>query len=374
VKNVLILLVLCSSTVVGQTESFTDTNIRLNDIRVIASHNSYKKRPDPKVLKFLARFKRKLGEEMDPGRMDYGHLSFSEQFDHYNVRGLELDLYYDPRGGKYRKRRLNFFISGLKQRSGDSVMRQPGFKMLHIADVDYETHYLTFIEGLTEVKKWSDSHPDHSPIFINIEPKNDSPGDHSKTLRLLGFKRALKFDSLAFDLLDKEIFSIFQDSSQVFKPKDLKSNYGSVSDRLSNEGWPTLKECLGKVIFIIDGDRGNQYQLSLETGADRPMFVYSEPGSSSTAFVKRNDPIGKESEIQELTERYIVRTRTDVETMQARNNDYTLFESAMMSQAQLLSTDFYKADERFSTFKVTFDDEQKSADGSFILRKKRKKK
>ena len=371
-KYLLIFLVLSSSAVKGQTDAFVDSNIRLNDIRVIASHNSYKKRPDPKVLKFLERFKKKLGEEMDPGRMDYGHVRLSEQFDLYNVRGLELDLYYDPKGGKYRKRRLNFFIPCLKQRMNDSVMRKPGFKMLHIADVDYETHYFTFVDALEEVKEWSDNHPDHTPIFINVEPKNDSPGDYSKILRILGFKRALRFDSLAYELLDKEIFSVFRDSSQVFKPNDLRSDYVSVSERLSHEGWPTLRECLGKVIFIIDGDRENQYQNSLEAGNDRPMFVYSKPGSSSTAFVKRNDPTGQEKEIDDLSALYIVRTRTDVETIQARDNDYSLFESAMRSNAQILSTDFYKADERFSTFRVSFDGNVKSSDGSFILRSRKK--
>ena len=31
-------------------------SIRLNDIRIVASHNSYKKKPHPKVLKFLSKF------------------------------------------------------------------------------------------------------------------------------------------------------------------------------------------------------------------------------------------------------------------------------------------------------------------------------
>ena len=141
-------------------ERYADS-IRLNDIRFIASHNSYKKRPDPKVLRFLTKFKKRLGEDMDPKRMDYGHLTLTEQFTDYHVRGIELDVYYDPKGGKFKKRRLNFFIAGLKQRTKDSVLRQPGFKLLHIADIDYETHYLTFKAALSEIKTWSDAHPDH---------------------------------------------------------------------------------------------------------------------------------------------------------------------------------------------------------------------
>lgn len=345
-------------------------SIRLNDIRIIASHNSYKKRPDVKVIRFLSKFKKRLGEDMDPIRMDYGHLTLTEQFNDYGVRGIELDVYYDPKGGKFRKRRVNFFIPGIKQRVKDVEMRQPGFKMLHIADVDYETHYLTFISALKEIKVWSDAHPDHTPLFINIEPKGDSPGDYSRILRWMGFRRALKYDSLAYDALDKEIWSVFTDKKQVFSPENLKGRFNSVSERLRTENWPALNECLGKVIFIVDGDRGGKYRRYLENGEDRPMFVYSEPESKSTAFVKRNDPIGQEQAISELTELYIVRTRTDVETIQARNNDYSMYEAAIASQAQILSTDFYASDARFGSFRITLDPFKNDRSKPFILRKK----
>ncbi len=345
-------------------------SIRLNDIRVIASHNSYKKRPDPKVIRFLSKFKKRLGEDMDPKRLDYSHLTLTEQFNDYGVRGIELDVYYDPKGGKFRKRRVNFFIPGVKQRLKDVEMRQPGFKMLHIADIDYETHYLTFISALKEIKVWSDAHPDHTPLFINIEPKGDSPGDYSRVLRWMGFRRALKYDSVAYEALDQEIWSVFTNRNQVYRPENLKGSFTSVSERLKTENWPTLNECLGKVIFIVDGDRGGKYRQFLENGEDRPMFVYSEPESESTAFVKRNEPIGQEDAISELTELYIVRTRTDVETIQARNNDYSMYEAAIASQAQILSTDFYASDERFGSFKITLDPFKSDRSKPFILRKR----
>lgn len=337
---------LCSTSF-GQ---FNDT-IRLNEWRILASHNSYKQKPNPKVLSFLQRFKKRLGEDMDPKRMDYGHLPLSEQFSTYGIRGIELDVYYDPKGGEYRKRRLNLFVGGLKQRVKDTVMRQPGFKMLHIADIDYETNYLTFIAALKEIHSWSKANPNHTPIYINIEPKNDSPGDYSKFLRFLGFKKATKFDEKAYLELDAEILSIFG-ISDLFTPTDLKREYATIKERLLTEGWPPLNECLGKVFFIIDGDRNGMYQSFLEKGEKRPMFVYSEPNENSTAFVKRNDPINNETAISELTSMYIVRTRSDVETMHARNNDYSLLEAALKSQAQIISTDFYKADPAIGTFEV----------------------
>ena len=36
-------------------------SIPINQLRIIASHNSYKKKPHPKVLRFLKKFQDKLG-------------------------------------------------------------------------------------------------------------------------------------------------------------------------------------------------------------------------------------------------------------------------------------------------------------------------
>jgi hypothetical protein len=50
-----------------------ETNLlRLNQIRILASHNSYKKKPDPRLMKFLAKVKNKIGEENDPIQLLYG--------------------------------------------------------------------------------------------------------------------------------------------------------------------------------------------------------------------------------------------------------------------------------------------------------------
>lgn len=341
-------------------------SIRLNDIRFIASHNSYKLKPDAKVLNFLGHFKKRLGNDLDPKRMEYGHVSLTEQFDRYEVRGIELDLYYDPKGGKYRKRRVNLFVSGRKQRIKDSVMREPGFKMLHIADVDFETNYLTFKSALEEIKIWSNNNPTHIPLFINIEPKGDSPGDHSGFLRFLGFKRAIPYDSIAYSELEKEILDALP-KERILTPKDLKGDYSSISHRLDSIGWPKLNEVLGKVIFVIDGDRNSVYK---RTQANPLLFLYDDPSDSSTAFVKRNDPFDVPDEIAALTEKYMVRTRTDVETIQARENDYRMFDAAIKSEAQIISTDYYKEDEALSPFKADLKPYKSVKEWSFILRLK----
>jgi hypothetical protein len=333
-----------------QSFSQSRDSIRLNQIRVLASHNSYKKKPNQKVLKFLSKFKKQLGSSNDPIQLDYGHLPLVEQFDKYGVRGIEIDLNYDPKGGLYSKRKLNLFIHGIRQRVKDKRMSEAGFKVLHIADVDYETNYLTFKDVLIELKNWSDTHPYHSPLFVNIEAKGSNPGDESKFLKKLGFKKAIPFDSIAYLMLDQEIFSILL-KNKIYSPEDLKGNFPSIQSRILSENWPPLSACLGKIIFILEGNNEHVYHKNPYL---HPMFVYGSPDDEHTAFVLRNDPINKENEIRGLTKKFIVRTRADAGTIEARKNDYRRFNSAWNSGAQIISTDYYMPDLRFSNYQVKF--------------------
>lgn len=340
-------------------------NIRLNDIRVLASHNSYKKLPNKKVIKFLNRFKKQLGSENDPIQLDYGHISIEDQFDKYNVRGIELDVYYDPKGKLYRKRKINRFIFGQKVRVKNETMNQPGFKVLHIPDIDFETNYLTFLESLNALKRWSDMNPNHSPVFVNVEAKGSSAADESRFLRLIGFKRAVRFDSLAYIMLDNEINSVFP-KERLFTPNQLRNGFETISERLNEEGWPALNSCLGKIIFILQGDNDEIYKRSIDRNEDRVLFVYAEPGEVSTAFVIRNSSKGIETEIKELAKKYIVRSRADAGTHQSRNNDYSDYQSVLKSNAQIISTDYYKSDLRWSSYEIKLEGTSKRK--PYILR------
>ena len=105
----------------------------------------------------------------------------------------------------------------------------------------------------------------------------------------------------------------------------------------------------------MEGAAVPNYILNHPALKGRVMFVYSEPGNAEAAFVKRNASTRDKIKIQELVKRgYIIRTRSDSGTWEARNNDYTDFNNALESGAQIISTDFYKADTRFSTFQVQF--------------------
>jgi hypothetical protein len=44
-------------------------------------------------------------------------------------------------------------------------LQQPGFKIIHILDFDFNTLHLTFKDALQNVKQWSDAHPQSSTAF-----------------------------------------------------------------------------------------------------------------------------------------------------------------------------------------------------------------
>ncbi len=80
------------------------------------------------------------------------------------------------------------------------------------------------------------------------------------------------------------------------------------------------------------------------------MFVNAPPGRPEAAFVILNDPVQYQDSIQKLVRSgYLVRTRADEGTKEARQGDYRRLEAALSSGAQFISTDCYLPDERFRT-------------------------
>ena len=341
-------------------------DLKLNQIQVIASHNSYHKRTDKAVLRFLKNLYGMglLPKDLDPRGIDYNHVPLTEQFDKYGVRGIELDVYNDPVGGRFADRRgLAWVLKPSK--SKDPEMVKPGFKIIHIPDFDFNSTNSTFKSALAEVKKWSDAHPDHLPIFINVEIKTDAPGD--KIHQLPKLAKSVPFDSSAAMALDYEVKTIFGNALHgVITPDQVRGSHVSLEQAVMAGHWPTLRESRGKVVFIIDdgGEIRDTYRRGHPSCSGRAMFVYSEPGTPEAAFVICNDPFTDYSLIQQnVKQGYIVRSRCDGETVAARKGDYTQMNQAMSSWAQIISTDYYKADDRagqrgWSDYHVRFPQEE----------------
>jgi hypothetical protein len=335
-------------------KSLNPQAFKMNQIQLIASHNSYKLKPDPKVMKFLN--KRKLLKKfgLDPEELNYGHATLDSQLTYYGVRGFELDIYADPEGTLFQRRQLNAFVPGLPVLASEPELCKPGIKLLHIKDVDYRSHVLTFRAALEQIKAWSDAHPSHYPIMINIETKQDGPGNESKAMKFFGFKPALEWDSVQTEEIDREIRAVFgEDLKGVLSPGKVSKGWDSPEAMALGGGWPLLDSARGHLVFIMEGEATRFYLRGHEKLQNRACFVYEEPGKPAAAFVIRNGPERDEKEIRKLVERgYMVRSRSDSGANEARKGDYSRFRAAMRSGAHIISTDFYRPDPGLGPFQI----------------------
>ncbi len=113
--------------------------------------------------------------------------------------------------------------------------------------------------------------------------------------------------------------------------------------RTGKGGWPTLAESRGKVLFLMDnsGSYRRDYLKGHPSLRGRVMFTNAEPGAADAAFVKVNDPVGNIELIKSLVAKgYVVRTRSDTPTDQARSGDTIRLAAALASGAQWVSTDY----------------------------------
>jgi hypothetical protein len=312
-----------------------DDTLRLNQIQVLGSHNSYHIQPQGR-----------LGRALPLEEWQYTHLPLDQQFATQGIRQIELDIFADPDGGMYAH------PLGA-QRVGDPFdvpeLLEPGLKVLHVQDLDFQSTCWTFVDCLTTLKTWSDANPGHVPIMVLIEAKDDVidlqlPGLPPLTVPVL-------FDNAQVDVIDEEILSVFP-SEQIITPDDVRGEHATLEEAVTTDGWPTLGESRGRVMFALDnGGRVKQAYLDGHPSLQgRILFTDSGPGQPEAAFVKENGPIGNEERIRGLVAAgFIVRTRADSDTDEARDNDTTMRAAAIASGAQFVSTDYPVPDPDFGT-------------------------
>lgn len=320
---------------------------RLNQVQVIGSHNSYKKPIDPELFSAL---RPKMGPRLDS--LDYSHIPMPEQLT-LGLRNLEIDVLHDPEGGRYAD---PYGLRLLKQMGKEATpydaerMRQPGLKVLHVQDIDFRSHVHTFREALEELKAWSDAHPSHLPVVITMNAKDSSPDDPN-------FVKALPFDKAAWDAWDAEIREVLP-ASKLLTPDDVRGEYPTLESAVLAHNWPTLAAARGRFLFVLDesGEKLQSYFEGHPSAKGRVMFGNAPVGTPEAAFLILNNPEKQFNEIQHrVRSGYLVRTRADAETREARTGDRTRMETAFASGAQVVTTDYYHEDKRFNSgYSVAF--------------------
>lgn len=318
----------------------------LNHIQVIGSHNSYKQAIDPALFQML----KQTSEDLAYG-IDYSHVSIIEQMN-MGLANLEIDIYADAEGGKYaHPKGLDWVKNQGQEYDPEKQMIEPGFKILHIQEIDFRSHYLTLKNCLQDLKKWSDQHPGHQPVFITMNAKDQA-------IEKEGFTVPEKFTAAVLDQLDRVILDELG-KDKLITPDQVRGKYSTLEKAVLQQNWPTLHEAKGKFIFVLDenDEKRTTYIQGHPSLKGRVLLANAEPGTPEAAILILNDPKKEANRIQELVKKgYIVRTRADANTEQARKNDRSQFEAARKSGAQIITTDYYLKSTHFaSDYEVSFD-------------------
>ena len=276
--------------------------LKINQIQFVGSHNSYKQAMSPLIFKALHLLDAKTAESLE-----YWHVPLAEQLD-LGLRKLEIDLFYDP-----------------EERS---------FPVGHAQVIDMNSHCHTLLQCLRQVGAWSEKNPRHTPIWISFNLKDQV---------IKGLPDPEPFTPRALDLLDEQLRGAL--ATRLIQPADVQGL-----------DWPTLEQARGKLLLILD-EGGSKRDWYYDNWQNRPMFTNAPEGHPAAGVMIINDPIEDFARIQRLVRAgYLVRTRADANTFEARVNDTRRREQAFASGAQAISTDYYLAATHFgSSYRVTID-------------------
>lgn len=259
-----------------------DATLRLNQVQVKGTHNSYHLRPD----RFVS------------ATANYDMPALEDQAGLYGVRAFELDLHW--RNGRFE------------------VFHVPG---------DANTNCLPLTDCIDRLRAWSVAHPGHLPLFVFLELKFDATGDPITN---------------HLDDLDALLANRWP-SDWVFTPDDSRGSSATLKAALLDHGWPRLGEVRGQAIFVLMAPQDvlKRYAHDNTGLAGRAMFPLSgDPSWPHAVITDYGDIVSSAAEIPGVVAQgYIVRTRgDDVPTL---GNDYPArFQMALDSGAQLVYTDY----------------------------------
>lgn len=258
--------------------------IRLNHLQLKGTHNSYHLPPAELVVP----------------EWDYTHAPLDVQLEDLDVRQVEIDVHWDP---------------------------DAGFLVYHIPLLDDRSTCETLQECLGLLKGWSDAHPEHIPLFVLIEPKDDIDPH-----KITGH----------YDALDAALLAAWP-RERIIAPDDVRGEHPDLRTALAADGWPLLRDCRGKVLFqMLDSDAHREAYLAPDpTLAGRVMFVRGGPDEPWGSIVEIGGVIGREDEVRALVEQgYMVRSTADSTDPEDAATNPARAQAALDAGSHLISTDF----------------------------------
>lgn len=296
---------------------------KLNTLRWLGSHNSYRPELDPAAL---AHQRQVMGEHSRG--VEYGHPPIKAQLD-LGLRQLEFDPYADTAGGLYAGPYANDPVKA-------AIMKTPGAKVLHAPVVDNRTLCLRLSDCLSEVASWSKAHPGHAPIVLFINTKEEPFNNPAIPNPPLWTEADLAG-------IDADAIKAFG-RDHIVTPDDVRGGRATLRDGVTGGGWPTADSARGKVLLVLDANPRieDAYRAGHPSLQGRVLFgLYAEDQPEAAVF-NIQDPRPEEARIKTLVAQgFLVRTRSDADTTEARNHDLARLQSAERSGAQVISSDYY---------------------------------
>ena len=129
--------ILCGGSTLCAAQSANDA-VKINQIQLIGTHNSYHAGLAPSEAKLMMEKNLKLYQALE-----YRHRPLDDQLS-AGVRQIELDIYADSEGGRYAHPAGpdNVAAANLPedpQFDPNGLMKQPGFKVMHVQEIDYRS-------------------------------------------------------------------------------------------------------------------------------------------------------------------------------------------------------------------------------------------
>lgn len=253
--------------------------VRINEIAVIGTHNSYQLLATPQK-RMLEKVRRFLSSGKKGGNADFEMDTYTEQLE-LGVRNLEIDIETVDRKGDVR------------------------FIVTHNPVTDNASSAYDFAKGLEEIALWSDNNPEHLPVYLLIEPKGKVP--EINNLKNFTVEYAEKLDGIIREVL----------GDRLLTPERAMGDYKSLEEMRSADGWPTLKEAAGKIIVLLHPCDVTEEYISIDTSISSqamfPMLRFADADRDCASFILDNEPeTAKENNKKTVGEKKLmVRTRAD---------------------------------------------------------------
>jgi len=264
--------------------------VRMKEIQVIGTHNSYHAGFAPSEERLWGR----LAPDTLRG-LDYRHAPLDQQLE-AGVRQIELDVFADSRGGLLADPAGPHLVARAGLRADPpfdprGLFSRPGFKVMHVQDIDYRSTCQPFVACLELVRSWSHAHPNHVPLFILVETK-------SGKLKKVDFPSVEPepFTPAVFDALDAEIRSVFP-PDELITPDLVRGDFPTLNKAIRRQGWPRLDAARGKVVFLMDQrTAGPAYLQGHASLRGRVLFTNAKPGRAAAPYAKDCDAPSRPSD------------------------------------------------------------------------------